>query len=87
MSDTTQIPQATLTAATTRDALPQARITLLGTLHGPDTARALVRIGRDRIVTIEAGGALESGTVAAIGEGVLILSRGGQSERLEMPPV
>lgn len=85
MQDTTETPDATLDAATTRNALPPARLTLLGTMHGPDNARALMRLGRDRYMAVTVGDPVSGATVAAIGEGVVILSRGGRTERLSLP--
>ena len=85
MPDTTKTPDATLDAATRRHALPPARLTLLGTMHGPDSARALMRLGRDRYVTATADDPVSGATVAAIGEGVVILSRGDRTQRLSLP--
>ncbi|WP_244888458.1 hypothetical protein [Roseovarius tolerans] len=59
------------------------RITLLGTMHGPSNARALVRGGK--VARVEIGDTLDRATVAAIGEGVVILSRGGRAEELRLP--
>ncbi|WP_297772078.1 hypothetical protein [uncultured Roseovarius sp.] len=87
MADQTDIPKATLDAATTRDALPQGQLTLLGTLHGPDGARALLRIGAAEVHRVEVGTQIGRATVAAIGEGVMILTRGGRSERLTLPGI
>jgi hypothetical protein len=85
VTEHTETPAATLDAATNRAALPDARLTLIGTLHGPDHARALLRIGRT-VHTVKIGTDLGSAKVAAIGEGVLILARdGGRSERLSLP--
>ncbi|SEM09018.1 Type IV pilus biogenesis [Roseovarius azorensis] len=85
MTDTTKTPDATLDAATTRNALPDARLTLVGTMHGPERARALVRRGHDRYTTVSVGDPISGATVAAIGEGVIVLSRGGRTERLSLP--
>lgn len=85
MTEHTETPAATLEAATLRDALPDAGLTLVGTLHGPSHARALLRIG-SAVHTVEVGTSLGSAKVAAIGEGVVILARsGGRSERLSLP--
>lgn len=85
MTDHTETPTATLEAATIRGALPDAGgLTLLGTLHGPSHGRALLRIG-SAVHTVEVGTRLGNATVAAIGEGVVILARAGRSERLSLP--
>lgn len=84
MSEHTETPIATLDAATKRGALLNARLTLIGTLHGPDHTRALLRVG-STVYTVEVGTDLGSATVTAIGEGVVILSRSGRSERLSLP--
>lgn len=85
MSETTQTPEATLAAATTQDALPKARLSLLGTVLGPDMSHALVRVGKSKVARVSVGDTLDGATVAAIGEGVLMLSRSGHSERLSLP--
>jgi len=82
--DSTSTPAAALSAATSEDALPDARLSLLGTLHGPDSARAILR-HRGRIETVRRGDRVGRTTVAAIGEGVVILSGGETAIRLEMP--
>ncbi|AWZ21726.1 conserved hypothetical protein [Roseovarius sp. EC-HK134] len=84
MTDQTETPLATLEAATLRGALPDAGLVLLGTLHGPSHARALLRV-KGAVHTVEVGTDLGSATVAAIGEGVVILARAGRSERLSLP--
>jgi hypothetical protein len=84
MTDSTNTPAAALSAATSKDALPDARLSLLGTLHGPDSARAILR-HRGRIETVRPGDRIGQTTVAAIGEGVVILSSGGTTTRLAMP--
>ncbi|MFU8778169.1 MAG: hypothetical protein ACNA7M_10940 [Roseovarius sp.] len=85
MINHTQTPTAIHEAATIRGGLPDAALTLLGTLHGPNHARALLRI-TGTVHTVEVGTRLGSATVAAIGEGVVILARaGGRSERLSLP--
>ncbi|NCQ23536.1 MAG: hypothetical protein COW54_01730 [Rhodobacteraceae bacterium CG17_big_fil_post_rev_8_21_14_2_50_63_15] len=84
MTDTTETPEATLAAATLRDALPPARLTLLSTRHGPDVARAVIR-SADGVDAVVVGDVVNGATVAAIGEGVIILSRGGRTERLTLP--
>lgn len=84
MSDTTETPKATLDAATERDALPAARLTLLGTLQGPDAARALVRLGNS-VMTVRVGDELGAATVMAIDEAAILLARGGRQERLALP--
>jgi len=86
MTDNTDTPAATLATATRKAALPSARLTLLGTLHGPDRARALLRHG-GKVATVSAGDRIGGMTVAAIGEGVVILSDGGTARRLEMPNI
>ena len=84
MSDQTETPAATLDAATQQGALPAGRLSLIGTLHGPDSARALVRSG-GRVETVTTGDRIDNATVAAIGEGVVILARGSGTERLALP--
>ncbi|MDZ7710481.1 MAG: type II secretion system protein N [Roseovarius sp.] len=84
MTDQTEIPAATLKAATQESALPGARLSLLGTLHGPKSARALLRKA-GRVETVTTGDRIDNATVAAIGEGVVILARGGRTERLALP--
>lgn len=84
MTDQTETPAATLAAATQENVLPYQRLTLLGTMHGPDSARALVRIN-GTVKTVKTDDTLDRAMVAAIGEGVVILSRDGRAERLSMP--
>lgn len=84
MSDQTETPAATLDAATEEGALPYGRLSLIGTLHGPESARALLRKG-GRVETVTTGDRIDNATVAAIGEGVVILARGGKTQRLALP--
>jgi len=84
MTDQTETPAATLAAATQPSALPTGRLTLLGTMHGPDSARALLRLD-GRVETVTNGDSIDGATVAAIGEGVVILARGNRPERLALP--
>ncbi|MGR3548138.1 MAG: hypothetical protein ACU0CB_06575 [Roseovarius sp.] len=84
MTEHTETPAATLEAATQHDALPNTGLTLVGTMHGPSHARALLRIG-NTVHTVEVGTSLGSAKVTAIGEGVVILARSGRSERLSLP--
>jgi Tfp pilus assembly protein PilP len=84
MTDETETPATTLAAATQMDALTNARLTLLGTMHGPDSARALVRLN-GAVATVKTGDKLDRATVVAIGEGVVVLSRGGRDARLRLP--
>ncbi|MEQ8899875.1 MAG: type II secretion system protein N [Roseovarius sp.] len=85
MANETSTPAATLATATQQGALPLRRITLLGTMHGPTSAVALVRLDGGKVARVETGDTLDRATVAAIGEGVVILSRNGRAERLSMP--
>ncbi|MDT8327982.1 MAG: type II secretion system protein N [Roseovarius sp.] len=85
MSETTKTPEATLAVATTQDALPDARLSLLGTVLGPDKSHALVRVGKSTFARVQVGDTIDGATVAAIGEGVVMLSRSGHSERLALP--
>lgn len=85
MTDQTETPAATLAAATQQGALHLNRITLLGTMHDPSSARALVRVSGGKVARVETGDTLDRATVAAIGEGVVILSRGGRAEELRLP--
>lgn len=84
MSDQTETPAATRDAATQQGALPHGRLSLIGTLHGPESARALLRSG-GRVSTVIPGDRIAGATVAAIGEGVVLLSRHGRTERLALP--
>ena len=84
MSDQTETPAATLDAATQQGALPAGRLSLIGTLHDPEIARALVRSGGP-VETVTPGDRIDGATVAAIGDGVVILARGGRTERLVLP--
>jgi hypothetical protein len=74
MSDQTETPAATLAAATAS-----------ADFHGPEIARALLRSENGEIRTVETGARIGTATVAAIGEGVVILNDRGRAERLEMP--
>ena len=85
MTDHPAIPAAALAAATTRARLSRHSPTLLGTLHGPGTARALLRLDGGRVRTVETGTRVGQATVAAISEGVVILNDRGRALRLEMP--
>ena len=84
MTDTTTTPAAALAAATQTGALPDAPLSLLGTLHGPNRARAVLR-HRGRIETAGQGDRIGSATIMAIGEGVVIVASGGTTSRLVMP--
>lgn len=84
MTDQTDTPVATLAAATQTGALPQDRLILLGTMHGPSTGRALVSHD-GRVSVVQAGDTLDRATVVAVGESVVVLSRGGRAERLTLP--
>ncbi|MGX0876891.1 Tfp pilus assembly protein PilP [Roseovarius sp. MBR-154] len=85
MANETSTPAATLATATQKGALPLRRITLLGTMHGPTSAVALVRVDGGKVARVETGDTLDRATVAAIGEGVVILSRNGRAEELRLP--
>ena len=65
MTDQTETPAATLAAATTRMELPGIGITLLGTMHGPGSARALLRIDGGAIRRVETGAQVAGATVVA----------------------
>jgi len=84
MTDQTDTPVATLTAATRQVALQPGRVTLVGTMHGPAVGRALLRHDGE-VHVLQAGDRLDGATLVAIGEGVVILSRGGRTERLRLP--
>jgi hypothetical protein len=86
MSDQTETPAATLAAATASADFPRRGPALIGTLHGPEIARALLRSESGEIRTVETGARIGTATVAAIGEGVVILNDRGRAQRLEMPP-
>jgi hypothetical protein len=86
MSDQTETPAAILAAATAQATFPARGPVLLGTMHGPDSARALLRLDGGEIRRVETGDQVAGATVAAIGEGVVILSDGRHAQRLEMPP-
>ena len=85
MNDQTETPAATLAAATARTDLPRHGPVLIGTRHGPQNARAILRIETGEILTVETGARVGRATVAAIGEGVVILNDRGRAERLEIP--
>ncbi|MBE0452344.1 hypothetical protein [Roseovarius autotrophicus] len=85
MSEQPEIPAAIHAAATQQNALPPGGLVLLGTMHGPDTARALLRLDNGKIRSVETGAQIGNATVAAIGEGVVILATRGRAHRLEMP--
>ncbi len=84
MSDTTETPKTTLNAATRRNALPPARLSLLGTLHAPDEARALIRVGGS-VSAVRVGDQVGDATVTAIDESGILMARGARVERLELP--
>lgn len=71
-------------AATQESALSRGRLTLVGTMHGPSVGRALLRHNGTMHV-LQVGDTLDRTTVAAIGEGVITLSRGDRTERLSLP--
>ncbi|MBC7132860.1 MAG: hypothetical protein H5U16_07105 [Roseovarius sp.] len=85
MTDETETPAATLAAATTTADLPRRGPVLLGTMHGPESARALLRLANGEIRTVETGARIGTARLVAIGEGVVILDDRGRAERLEMP--
>lgn len=85
MTNETPTPAATLSAATHQGALPLRDVTLVGTMHGPSSARAWVRLYDGNVVGIKIGDGLDQSTVAAIGEGVIVLSLDGQTETLRLP--
>lgn len=84
MTDQTETPVATLAAATRKNALSRGRVTLVGTMHGPSVGRALLRHG-GKVHVMQVGDTLDRATVTAIGEGVIVLNRGGRTERLRLP--
>jgi hypothetical protein len=53
-------------------------------MHGPSVGRALFRY-RGRTHVLQVGDTLDRATVVAIGEAVVVLSRGGRTERLTLP--
>ena len=84
MTDQTDIPVATSAAATHKGALPRGHVTLVGTMHGPSVGRALLRHD-GKVHVLQTGDTLDRATVIAIGEGVIVLSRAGRTERLRLP--
>lgn len=79
-----QMPAATHAVATHRATAQSGRLVLLGTMHGPSVGRALFRyLGKTHV--LEVGDTLDGATVVAIGEAVVVLRRGGRTERLTLP--
>ncbi|WP_163850974.1 amidophosphoribosyltransferase [Pseudooceanicola aestuarii] len=71
--------------ATATVGLADGEPVLLGTF-GPDRARgALLRVNRGRTLKVKVGDQVSGGQVVAIGDGTMVLARGGQAQRLNIP--
>lgn len=82
-TDGTPTPEAVETHATEQASL--GRIALLGIFGAADDPSALVRLPRGITQTVTVGDTVAGGTVAAIGEDQLVLSRLGAQQVLRMP--
>lgn len=72
-------------SATQSDALPSGGLVLLG-IFGPSSApEALVRFPSGRLRRVKRGSRLSAGEIEAIDASSLILSKNGQTKRLQIP--
>ncbi|WP_245306272.1 pilus assembly protein PilP [Roseovarius aestuariivivens] len=85
MADVTETPQETLEAATEDNVFPRRGLALLGTFLKTGGAEALVRTPSGNIESIMEGDRIDGARVMAIGEGEVVLARGGSATRLRMP--
>lgn len=85
MAQTVEITAETRAAASEEADLPLMQTVLLGTMHGPDGPRALVRTSFGGIETVSVGTRLSGGKVTAIDESALYLSRNGQAVKMTIP--
>ena len=72
-------------AATERNALRMADVTLIGVYGPPNQRRALVRLPSGRYSKVQVGDRLDGGRVAAIGQDELRYVKGGQTQVLRLP--
>lgn len=80
----TPTPQAVAEAAQTRVAFDSRAVTLIGLMTGPKGGRALLRDANGRFHTVEPGDRVGAQVVAAIDTASMILTRGGQTQRLAL---
>lgn len=74
-------------AATQENALPRARVNLIGVFGKPSAPKALVRIRNGRTERVGVGDRVDGGTVTSIGQGRLTYRKGSRDLVLEMPRI
>ena len=72
-------------AATQPEALPLDQTVLLGTRMTPDGNMALLRLPMGRVRRVRAGDRIDGARITAIEDGMLRLTRGGETRALRIP--
>lgn len=80
-----EVNAETLTAATAPDVLPLDEMTLIGVTLTEDSARAILRTDRGRILLVTTGDETIAGQVMDIGESFVVFRSRGQESRLDLP--
>lgn len=80
----TPTPAIVSNAAEEHAPIAQNAITVIGLITGPDGARALLRDGRGKFRSVKSGGRIGGYYVAAINPGELVLSKGIETQRLQV---
>ncbi|MBT8152366.1 pilus assembly protein PilP [Epibacterium ulvae] len=78
-------PKHVAQSATQSDALPTGGTVLVGIFGATTAPEALVRTSSGRVRRVKNGSRVASGQVVAIDEKGLLLQRGGQTQRLQIP--
>ncbi|MDF1671404.1 MAG: hypothetical protein P1U83_17535 [Roseovarius sp.] len=85
MAQNTQTPPETLEAATDKAALPNRRLTLIGTYEKAGGDTALIRMADGNFSMVATGDTIGAATITAIETGMVRLTLGAHSARLTLP--
>lgn len=85
MANNTETPPETLAAATDKAALPNRRLTLIGTYEKAGGDTALIRMPDGDFSMVATGDTIGAATVTAIETGMVRLTVGVHSSRLTLP--
>ncbi len=78
-------PKHVAQTATQSDALPTGGTVLIGIFGTASSPEALVRTSGGRVRRVKNGSRVASGQVVAIDDKGLLLQRGGETQRLQIP--
>lgn len=71
--------------ATQPDQMPLDRTSLIGTLLTPNGRAAYLKLPRGALRRVETGDMVDGARITAIGEGMLMLTRGAETRALHIP--